>query len=109
MHTPMQRQAADLSTREAFAFPGLSPRTLYRDRVTDEGPPRFRLGGRFGRGFSVRMMAVLSGPEIPEAEGDRVEGADTDRIFVLRTRNRHPLPIAQLERLQGASRRVHEP
>lgn len=50
-----------------------------------------RPGGlRAGRG--------LSGPEVSEAEGDRVEGGDADRIVVLRARDRHPLPVAQLER-----------
>ena len=53
MHTPVQQQATDLSTREASAFPDLSPRTRDRDRdrVTGEGPPRFRLGGRSGEAF----------------------------------------------------------
>ena len=50
-----------------------------------------------------------SGPEVPEAEGDRIEGAEADRLIVLRARNQHPLPFTQLERLQGPVRGVDEP
>ena len=46
MHTQMQQEATYLSTREASAFLGLSPRTLDRYRVTGEGPPFFKFGSR---------------------------------------------------------------
>ena len=35
-----------LSTREAAAYLGLSPRTLDRYRVSGEGPDFYRFGGR---------------------------------------------------------------
>lgn len=46
MDTPMQQEATYLSTREAAAFLGLSPRTLDRYRVTGEGPMFFKFGSR---------------------------------------------------------------
>lgn len=47
MHTPLlQQESTYLSTREAAAFLGLSPRTLDRYRVTGEGPPFFKFGSR---------------------------------------------------------------
>ena len=51
----------------------------------------------------VQGRGVPSGPEIAEAEGDCIEGADTDRIVILRARNEHPLLFTKLERLQGCS------
>lgn len=45
---------------------------------------------------------TLPPAEIAEAEGDRLERADSDRGVVLGGRERRPLPVAQLERLQGA-------
>ena len=44
MQTPMQHEATCPSTREAAAFPGLSPRTLDRYRVSGEGPMFFEFG-----------------------------------------------------------------
>ena len=46
MPTPMQQENTYLSTREASAFLGLSPRTLDRYRVTGEGPAFFKFGSR---------------------------------------------------------------
>ena len=46
MHTQMQQEATYLSTGEASAFLGLSPRTLDRYRVTGEGPTFFKFGSR---------------------------------------------------------------
>ena len=50
-----------------------------------------------------------SGPQVAEAEGDRVERADAHRIVVLRARNLHPLAVAELERLERAVRGIDEP
>ena len=36
-----------------------------------------------------RSREVSSGPEVSEAEGDGIEGADADRIVVLGSRNQH--------------------
>ena len=58
---------------------------------------------------SRSLYARPSGPEIAEAEGDRIERADADRLVVLRARNQEPLPVVQLERLKRAIRRVDEP
>ena len=58
---------------------------------------------------SRRLYARLSGPEIAEAEGDRIKRADIDWFVVLRVRNLEPLPFVQLEGLAGAVRRVDEP
>ena len=50
-----------------------------------------------------------SGPEVAEAEGNRIEGTDVHRVVVLRARDQQPLPVAELEGLQRAVRRVDEP
>ena len=43
----------------------------------------------------------FSGPEIAEAEGNRIEGADAHRLVVLRARDQQPLSFVQLKRLEG--------
>ena len=50
-----------------------------------------------------------SGPEVAEAERDRVEGGDAHRLVVLCAPDKCPLAVAELERLEGAVRRVDEP
>ena len=54
-------------------------------------------------------MTEPSGPEITEAEGNRIEGGDAYGIVPLCAPDRHPLPFTQIERLQGAVNRIHKP
>ena len=50
---------------------------------------------------SRRLYARPSRPEVAEAEGDRIEGADAHRLVVLPAPNQHPLAFAKLERFKG--------
>ena len=61
---------------------------------------------RAGEWSSRSLYARPSDPEIAQAERDRIEWADTHRLVVLRARNQQPLPIVELERLEGAIDRV---
>ena len=45
-----------------------------------------------------------SGPEVAEAEGDRIERADAHWFIVLRAPDQHPLALAELERRCGRRR-----
>ena len=56
-----------------------------------------------------QRVGCRSGPEVAEAEGDRIERANAHRVVVLGARNQKPLPVVELERLERAVRRVHEP
>ena len=60
-------------------------------------------------GVRQAPCASRSGPEIGEAERDRVEGGDAHRTAVPRAPDEHPLATAELERLEGVVRRVDEP
>ena len=64
---------------------------------------------RAGERSSRSPYARPSGPEIAEAERDRIERADADWIIVLRAGDQQPLPVVELERLESAIDRVDEP
>ena len=81
-----------------------SPEDVHGSRSTG---PCFAI--RAGEWSSRSLYARPSGPEVGEAEGDRIEGTDADRVVVLRARNQQPLPVVEFERLEGAVRRVDEP
>ena len=57
----------------------------------------------------VNSVTDRSGPQVPQAERDRIERLDADRIVVLRAGNQEPLPVVEPKRLEGAVRRVDEP
>ena len=56
-----------------------------------------------------RILVAGSVPELPQAERDRIEWPDAHRFVVLCARNEQPLPVVQLEGLEGAVHRVDEP
>ena len=47
----------------------------------------------------VNSVTDRSGPQVPQAERDRIERLDADRIVVLRACNQEPLPVVELKRL----------
>ena len=64
---------------------------------------------------SVAISAAFRGPcarnlwpQVPQAERDRIEWPDADRIVVLCARDQHPVPVPQLECLERVVRWIDE-
>ena len=83
------------------------PRVRLTRRSSRTGVPGFAI--RAGERSNRSLYARPSGPEVGEAEGDRIEGADAHRVVVLRARNEQPLAFVELERFEGAVRQSRIP
>lgn len=69
------------------------------------GSGTLRLTAKAGQ----KLRARLSGSEISQAEGDRVERPDVGGVVVLCIRDHQPLTAVKFERFRSAVGRVHEP
>ena len=78
-----------------------------RGRASHQPSPR-RQGSRQVRRSGRPRRSPLR-PKVSQAERDRVERPDAHRLVVLRARDRHPLPIPKLKRLERSVRRIDQP